>query len=205
MRTVALVSCSKYLQYLTLSYTKQGNFFGHSSKMLNHLIHLWISYRAERIHTDVLYFLGDASKAYNEHFSGELRKLGCTESLGPSVILFHETRYTNVLPQAQDHSTPSPETVIRDRLMSLNQDISAFSKIQYYGVQKDRLNGIEDEREAFSKLRSLIGKELSDTSVRSPRSIKLIYETLSVRLNFEHSFSITKGSWENNFISSFRR
>ena len=121
MRTVALVSCSKYLQYLTLSYTKQGNFFGHSSKMLNHLIHLWISYRAERIHTDVLYFLGDASKAYNEHFSGELRKLGCTESLGPSVILFHETRYTNVLPQAQDHSNPSPETVIRDRLMSLQQ------------------------------------------------------------------------------------
>ena len=160
--------------------------------MLNYLTTFLISYRAERIHTDVLYFLGDASKAYNEHFSGELRKLGCTESLGPSVILFHETRYTNVLPQSQDHSSPSPETVIRDRLMSLNQDISAFSKIQYYGVQKDRLNGIEDEREAFSKLRSLISKELSDTSVRSPRSIKLIYETLSVRLNFEHSFSITE-------------
>ena len=70
------------------------------------------------------------------------------------------------------------------------QDISAFSKIQYYGVQKDRLNGIEDEREAFSKLRSLISKELSDTSVRSPRSIKLIYETLSVRL--KNPFSITK-------------
>ena len=89
--------------------------------MLNYLTTFLISYRAERIHTDVLYFLGDASKAYNEHFSGELRKLGCTESLGPSVILFHETRYTNVLPQAQDHSNPSPETVIRDRLMSLQQ------------------------------------------------------------------------------------
>ena len=70
----------------------------------------------------MLRFLGDASKAYNEHFSPELRKMGCSESLGPTVILFHETRYTNILPPAQqDHSNQSPETVIRDRLMSLNQ------------------------------------------------------------------------------------
>ena len=27
--------------------------------------------RAERLHTDLFYFMGDASKAYNEHFSSE--------------------------------------------------------------------------------------------------------------------------------------
>ena len=31
--------------------------------------------RAERLHTDLFYFLGDASKAYNEHFSAELQKV----------------------------------------------------------------------------------------------------------------------------------
>ena len=50
-------------------------------------------YRAERIHTDVLYFLGDASKAYNEHFSSELRKIGNSELLGPTVILFQGNIY----------------------------------------------------------------------------------------------------------------
>ena len=31
--------------------------------------------RAERLQTDLFYFLGDASKAYNEHFSAELQKV----------------------------------------------------------------------------------------------------------------------------------
>ena len=31
--------------------------------------------RAERLHTDLFYFMGDASKAYNEHFSAELQKV----------------------------------------------------------------------------------------------------------------------------------
>ena len=31
--------------------------------------------RAERLHTDLFYFMGDASKAYNEHFSVELQKV----------------------------------------------------------------------------------------------------------------------------------
>ena len=35
--------------------------------------------RAERLHTDLFYFMGDASKAYNEHFSAELQKVSfCT-------------------------------------------------------------------------------------------------------------------------------
>ena len=31
--------------------------------------------RAERLHADLFYFMGDASKAYNEHFSVELQKV----------------------------------------------------------------------------------------------------------------------------------
>jgi zinc finger FYVE domain-containing protein 1 len=81
--------------------------------------------RAERIHSDLLYFLGDASKAYNDHFSSELQKMGNDDSsntsLGPAIVLFHETRYTNVLAPSVDRLSKSPETVIRDRLVSLSQ------------------------------------------------------------------------------------
>ena len=49
--------------------------------------------RAERLHTDLFYFMGDASKAYNEHFSSELRKIGNSELLGPTVILFQGNIY----------------------------------------------------------------------------------------------------------------
>ena len=57
--------------------------------------------------------------------------------------------------------------------------------MKYFGIQKERLNGIEEEKEYFAKLREIIRKELSDTTIRSPRSIKLIYQTLSVRIHFE--------------------
>ena len=59
--------------------------------------------RAERLHDDLFHFLGDASTAYTKHFSKELRSclkkchLKNISSLGPSVIIFHETRHTDPL------------------------------------------------------------------------------------------------------------
>ena len=60
--------------------------------------------RAERLHTDMFTFLGDASDAYLKHFTRELRAV--TErgnmdvplcSLGPAIIIFHETQHTGLL------------------------------------------------------------------------------------------------------------
>ncbi len=44
----------------------------------------------------------------------------CNASLGPAIVLFHETRYTDVL-STMPSTGKSPETVIRDRLTSLSQ------------------------------------------------------------------------------------
>ena len=72
----------------------------------------------------MLYFLGDASKAFNNHFSKELHKISNSEiTLGPTVIMFHETNFTNVLPQADERTGKSPETIIRDHIASLDQVI----------------------------------------------------------------------------------
>jgi len=114
--------------------------------------------RAERLHADLFYFLGDASKAYNEHFSHELQKVArearhgpifvltffhslfidysnrCGLALGPAVVIFHETLHTDVLRESADNGaggvSVSPETAVQNRLAALSQDASAFSKIK---------------------------------------------------------------------------
>ena len=120
-------------------------------------------------------------------------------SMGPAIIIFHETRYTDVLNEFKNGQVRSAENVIRDRLANLNQDISAFSKIRYFGIRRgDNMreqssqeasrgvlasspcSNINEEAEVFASLRDLIKREIQDMSVRSPRSITLIYKTFQV-------------------------
>lgn len=56
--------------------------------------------RAERLHSDLFTFLGTASKAFYKHFSTALQSFGLpgpATSLGPAVIVFHETRNTQTI------------------------------------------------------------------------------------------------------------
>lgn len=60
--------------------------------------------RAERLHNDMFYFLGDASKAYSRHFTEELRAVSKRNNmsldvtnLSPAIVIFHETQNTNIL------------------------------------------------------------------------------------------------------------
>ena len=136
--------------------------------------------RAERLHSDLFYFLGDASKAYGEHFATELQKVsrGCS-IMGPTVIIFHETRFTDVLAQNDEENGKSPEMIIRDRLAALNQDVSSFSKILYFGIKRE--GNDTDEAETFARFRRLVELETKNNSVRSPRSLSIIFKTLKVR------------------------
>lgn len=56
--------------------------------------------RSERLHSDMFTFLGTASKAFYRHFSVALQSFGLpgpATSLGPAVIVFHETRNTKII------------------------------------------------------------------------------------------------------------
>lgn len=60
--------------------------------------------RSERLHKDMFSFLGDASRAYTNHFQQALQSIGQKEgvsspsvSLGPSIIIFQETLNTKPL------------------------------------------------------------------------------------------------------------
>ena len=77
--------------------------------------------RAERLHTDMFTFLGDASDAYLKHFTKELKD--ATErchmdvplcSLGPAVIIFHETQHTHLLGMSQNETNPSGQKGFRN-------------------------------------------------------------------------------------------
>eukprot|EP00731_Ephydatia_muelleri_P028164 Em0019g1037a len=60
--------------------------------------------RAERLHNDLFTFLGDASDAYWKFFMPELQAASAKykldiplSTLGPSVVIFHETQYAHLL------------------------------------------------------------------------------------------------------------
>ena len=119
-------------------------------------------------------------------------------SMGPTIVVFHETRYTDLLSEFKNGQVRSAENVIRDRLAELNQDISGFSKIRYFGVRRGDTNEnksheasrtllpsspgatFNEESDIFAGLRDLIKTEVEDMAVRSPRSISLIYKTFQV-------------------------
>jgi len=152
--------------------------------------------RAERLHNDLFYFLGDASKAYNKHFKEELSQIeeqnsfsekceSSESSLGPTVIVFHETMHTDILTK---HNGEDPEKTLRDRFCALKQDISAFSGIRYVGTRSD-VSG----RTNFAILREAIGREINDSSIRSPRKITLVYQAFQ-QLNRKFSGELNQTS-----------
>lgn len=140
--------------------------------------------RSERLHSDMFTFLGMASKAFCTHFSSALQALNLQTSpqaLGPAVIIFHETRNTNVL-----HSTvnTSPEDILRERFSQLNMDLDAFSSIKYVGIQSNQSLTTD-----YTGLRAALKYEIENKTVRSARSLAIIFEALKA-LNIKFSGQI---------------
>lgn len=136
--------------------------------------------RAERLQTDMYTFLGGASKAYNDHFKAHLGQIWPKNesdtipiALGPSIIIFHETKFTNTLHMCATVEE-SPEDILRARFAELNLDCSAFSSIKYVGIKTEKGNSV------FKTLENAVHLELDNTKVRSKRSPEIIFRTLKV-------------------------
>lgn len=73
--------------------------------------------RAERLHNDLFKFLADASQAYLDYFSKELKhaasklKLDALSTLGPDCVIFHETQHTEPLRDQIDPESHHQVTV----------------------------------------------------------------------------------------------
>ncbi|RWS03710.1 Zinc finger FYVE domain-containing protein 1-like protein, partial [Dinothrombium tinctorium] len=134
--------------------------------------------RAERLHNDLFTFLGDASKAYMQHFSAELKaatqrcNLSCTLSdLGPVVVVFHETLHTDVL-QRDETSNETPEDILRQRFQNSNLSIDAFSAVEYVGTRT------VNPPTCFKDLRMALQNHLRNSTVRSARPPGVIFSAL---------------------------
>ena len=76
--------------------------------------------RAERLHNDMFRFLDNASNAYWQYFAPELQaalrrnSIGSitVSSLGPNVVIFHETQFTQILGATNGNSTTTPSNHI---------------------------------------------------------------------------------------------
>ena len=154
--------------------------------------------RAERLHNDMFTFLDDASNAYWKHFSPELQAASernglsfTVSSLGPTIIIFHETQFTKTLgmiplqeieeeavdellcQSATDNITA--EEYIKQHFCKLKLYPKAFSAIEYIGTQT--ISPPTD----FVGLKKQVSELLQCNSVRSPRTIDVIYKSIEVR------------------------
>ncbi|KAM7399680.1 hypothetical protein PAMP_018928 [Pampus punctatissimus] len=131
--------------------------------------------RAERLHNDMFQFLSSASGAYLKYFTPELRALSMRcgldvplSCLGPAVIIFQETMYTQLL----GHDSKVADTELQQRFHELGLRTEAFSSLQYVGTQTiippTDYNGLVEA----------VKHEVRNTHTRSPRQLGIVFHAL---------------------------
>ncbi|TDG42344.1 hypothetical protein AWZ03_011232 [Drosophila navojoa] len=128
--------------------------------------------RSERLHSDMYEFLGTASKAFCLHFTQALQAMGNGSTLGPAVIIFHETHYTKPLESTVEESA---EDKLRNNFALLNYETNAFSSLRYVGIQTDA-----NKSTNFQKISDALHLEIENTSVRSPRQPAVVFKAMKL-------------------------
>ncbi|XP_067637348.1 zinc finger FYVE domain-containing protein 1-like isoform X2 [Eurosta solidaginis] len=144
--------------------------------------------RSERLRSDMFEFLGSASQAFCSHFAQTLQSLpepGMSQTLGPAVIIFHETQHTKPL---NGSVAESVEDQLRNHFERLNYKINAFSSLRYIGIQTSKPIPTD-----YSKLKTAIKLEIENTTVRSPRQLSVVFKAMNV-LNTKFSGDIEEKS-----------
>ncbi|XP_031436033.1 zinc finger FYVE domain-containing protein 1-like isoform X2 [Clupea harengus] len=132
---------------------------------------------ADRLHDDLFRFLGDASEAYLKYFTKELKATAARfgldvplSTLGPSVIIFHETVHTSLL--GSERSSEPVERLLQERFHKLGRFPEAFSCVRYCGTHTSA------PPTDFRSLRNILESQLESHTTRSPRSPLVIYKAL---------------------------
>ncbi|XP_063050208.1 zinc finger FYVE domain-containing protein 1-like [Engraulis encrasicolus] len=125
---------------------------------------------ADRLADQLFRFLLDASEAYLKFFSRQLaataERLGTDvplSTLGPSVVVFHETVHTALL---------GSEAVLQERFRRMGGVPEAFSSVRYCGVQT------KAPPTDFRVLKHTLETQLRNQTTRAPRTPAVIYNAL---------------------------
>ncbi|XP_023017567.2 zinc finger FYVE domain-containing protein 1 isoform X3 [Leptinotarsa decemlineata] len=146
--------------------------------------------RAERLQRDMYTFLGSASKAYKDHFSSALKSALAkndaekfSSAIGPGVVIFHETRYTDTLHDSANVKQ-SAEDILQTTFAELGLPFDAFSFLKYVGVKTTQ------SETSFKELKNVLVDKLESTEVRTKRDAKYIFLTLqSLNEKFKNNIS----------------
>ncbi|XP_030627573.1 zinc finger FYVE domain-containing protein 1-like isoform X2 [Chanos chanos] len=143
----------------------------------------------DRLHDDLFKFLGDASDAYLKFFTKELKaattRCGLDvplSTLGPAVIIFHETVHTK--PLGAERPGESVDRQLQERFRRLGRFPEAFSSVQYHGTHT------HTPPTDFGGLQHCLNKQLDNNTTRSPRTPWVVFkalQALSERFNGEIS------------------
>ncbi|XP_014242733.1 zinc finger FYVE domain-containing protein 1-like [Cimex lectularius] len=131
--------------------------------------------RSDRLHDNMYKFLSSASHDYTNHLQSCLEMIckknelgGTISSLGPSILIFHETRHTKPLTLRGGRT---PEDTLRKNFKEMGLSFDAFSSLCYIGQQTQTSTD-------YSEVLNYMKTELANTTVRSPRNPKLVYNIL---------------------------
>ncbi|CAF3982801.1 unnamed protein product [Rotaria sp. Silwood2] len=102
--------------------------------------------------------------------------------MGPTLIVFHETQFTEVL---RDHFQCQKTAVeqLKERFDKMNLSYDAYSSIEYVGIQT--LGGTETD---FSEIKATVTEILENNKIRSPRRLSIIFKALkALNQKFNHA------------------
>ncbi|UJR36247.1 hypothetical protein I4U23_028979 [Adineta vaga] len=145
--------------------------------------------RAPKLPNDMFQFLSDASNAFLKYFRKELENVmrtckvdGPISTMGPTLIVFHETQHTEVL---RDHFQCQKTAVeqVKERFEKMKLSYDAYSSIEYVGIQT--LGGKQTD---FSELKATITAILENNKIRSPRQLSTVFKALkALNEKFNHA------------------
>ncbi|CAF1075055.1 unnamed protein product [Adineta steineri] len=145
--------------------------------------------RASKLPNDMFQFLSDASNAFLKYFRKELENVmknckadGPMSTMGPTLIVFHETQHTGIL---KDHFQCQKTAVeqLKERFETMNLSYDAYSSLEYVGIQTTG-----DKPSDFSTIKATIAATLNNNNIRSRRRLSVIFKALkALNEKFNHA------------------
>ncbi|CAF3018527.1 unnamed protein product, partial [Rotaria sp. Silwood2] len=137
--------------------------------------------RASKLSNDMFQFLSDVSNAYIKYFQKELENImknyQVDESMltmGPTLIIFHETQYTDILKDYFQYKKTAVEQ-LKERFEIMKLSYDAYSSIKYVGIQN-----IGEKSLDFSEIKTTITDILNNNNIHSYKPLSVIFKVLKV-------------------------
>ncbi|CAF0821626.1 unnamed protein product [Adineta steineri] len=144
--------------------------------------------RAAKLPNDMFQFLSDASNAFHKYFRKELENVmkscnvdGPMSTMGPTLIVFHETNHTEVL-RGHFQCQKTAVEQLKERFEKMKLSYDAYSSIEYVGIQS-----VGGKQTDFSEIKATITSTLENNKIRSPRRLSTIFKALqALNEKFNH-------------------